>query len=159
MNIVQRTVSNTVSRETPGLARLQSIEDEIQELRAQQATTLESIVRNAEFMDIPVRVVPWFGIEQRDETLRTIGTTWHLISQFSERENYTGWMVHLAESCDGRGWCSVVDSPQRNKYERAGSRFWHTFHGPHILVGAQYGARDSREYVFIPTTSSPDEDA
>ena len=152
-------MSTTTLRETPRLARIQAIDAKIGRLRSEQADLVKNIASDAEWMDIPVRTIGQHRFDGDGPTI--VGSTWHVLSQFWERDGRTHYFGHSAESCetsDRGAWCGKLETPQRNKYERAGDRFWFTFHGSHVLVGLVAREDDtyfkgSLDCVMIPAHS------
>lgn len=149
----------TTLRETPRLARVQAIEAKIERLRCEQAELVKNIASDAEWMDIPVRIIGQHWFDGDAPTI--IGSTWDVLTQVSEQDGSTRYFGHSADSCDGTGrasWCGKLETPQHGKYERAGQRFWHTFHGTHVLVGLLPREdttyfKGSLDCVMIPTQS------
>jgi hypothetical protein len=143
MNTSERPImntTNTIARSrggrhfpTPNLDQLLKLDGDVEALQRQRDEVLDRMVSDCEFMDVPVLKLSRFDARSRD---LSIGKKWHVLTQDSERDpGYTSYFGHLAETCRNEGWCSQTGVAQRGKYEREGSRFWHTLLGEYVLAG------------------------
>ncbi|MFL2000004.1 hypothetical protein [Microbacterium sp. A1-JK] len=127
----------TVQKATPRVETLMNLEHKIADLRGEQKSILETIVQDAEFMDVPIYRLYYFDVDDDREV--TPGTPCHLVWVEHEwSETMDRFRVHAASKCDGDDWCQKPGATVKfPKYCHVGSRTFYTRHTDVVCVGVE----------------------